>query len=538
MASRRRRREDPGDGTTPHVVLAEEDEADIIDEVGAELDKESGDLTADVEEVRKIGAVDAASVIANRRSQSALNRKRKGEDVRFNADDLISKYDWAVKAWTAGTFDDIAVRQLTGAGVTYKIKSRPRSGSELYDALMLVHGQCEATEYEVNVIDQTTKQYRVKNGRITLPDTRPAPQQGQPMPYPPPQYAPPQYQPQPAPPPVQQPAPQYPAQPSIDPMAMMNQMFQLMLQMQQAVQPAQPQYQPQPAPQPQVVLTPPPQTQDLAAQMAWMQGAMQLFQQMQAALQHPTHGAPQPQTQPQQPVQQAPQMMGPSRPAPEGMIWTWEPGFGFVLTPKIAAPQEPSRNPMYRGPRAPYYPQGDPSHPSQQQQQPPPPAPKSIADQWQESMGVLRTASRVVREAQSLFPGFGEPQVQEAPVVDEDDDSPIKIIDTGHGKLALNKEDGALRWAETGMMALPGVMKWISEQADKIQKASAERREPPPRRQLPPGYVEVDANYQPPPGYVAVPVDPPQEGDLPPPPANVPPPITAPGRSAWETSNR
>ncbi len=222
-------------------------------------------------------------------------------------------------------------------------------------------------------------------------------------------------------------------------------------------------------------------------------------------------------------------MTGPTRPPPPGMQWIWEPGFGFVLAP-AAQTQEPPRGPMYRGGQRPYYPQGDSREhaPPQQPQQP-----KSLADSWQESLGFLRTATRVVREMNSLVPGYGEQSAPE-PVVAEDDDSPIKIVDTGHGKLALNKEDGALRWAETGMMALPGIMKWLGETADKIQKNAADRQQPAPPRRLKPGYVEVHPGYKPPPGYVAVPVDqqePEQEEELPPPPEDVPPPI-----SPWETS--
>jgi hypothetical protein len=81
-------------------------------------------------------------------------------------------------------------------------------------------------------------------------------------------------------------------------------------------------------------------------------------------------------------------------------------------------------------------------------------------------------------------------------------------------------------------MALPDVLKWVGEQHETIQKAHAEQRREQAPKVLPPGYVEVGPGYQPPPGYVAVPVDPPQEAPqgaqqqpLPPPPAEMPPPI-------------
>jgi len=191
---------------------------------------------------------------------------------------------------------------------------------------------------------------------------------------------------------------------------------------------------------------------------------------------------------------------------------------------------------MYRGPRAPYYPQGDQDEMAHHAPlPPPPPPPRSIADQWRESLGVLRTARNVVQEMNTLMPGYEAPPQEVA--VGEEDDSPIRIQDAGPVKLALNKEDGSLRWAETGMMALPGVLKWIGEQADKIQQASAERQraqQAPPQQQLPPGYVEVGPGYQPPPGFVAVPVEVQQQSPLPPPPEHLPPPVReSVARQAW-----
>ena len=113
----------------------------------------------------------------------------------------------------------------------------------------------------------------------------------------------------------------------------------------------------------------------------------------------------------------------------------------------------------------------------------------------------------------------------------DDDDNPIKIVDTGRGKLAVNKSDGALRWVETGMMALPDLLKWLGEQHQVIQEANKERQRPR-RQQLPPGYVEVGPDYHPPPGFTAVPVE--QEEELPPPPEHMPPPVQEPpARRAW-----
>lgn len=549
MAQRRRIvSRDPDSGLGPTTVLAQDDEADIVDEVGAERDEETGDLLTDQEAIRQIGAVDAASVIENRRGRTAVTRKRKGEkNIRFNAPDLLTKYDQAVATWTAGSFDDIYVKQLTGAGTAYTIKNRPRSGSELYDAVMVVHGQSEATEYEITVKDRTTKEFRV-TGRITLPDTRPAPQQGQPMQYPPPGYPPPGYPPQgypppgyppptpqqyaqqPAPVPVQQPAPvvQFTPPPAIDPFALMQQTFDMIQRMQASFQPPAPQYVQPPAQAP-VVMPPPPQSADPAAQMAWMENALRLFQQMQHAATAPQ----QPQQPPPQAQAQQPQMMGPSRPAPPGMIWTWEPGFGFVLTPQaaVATPERGPMNPMYRGNpggggRPPYYPQqggGPPSYGGDPPQQPR--RPQTLNEQLRESVAGLRATVETIEEVNSLIPGYRGHQGAPEP---EDDDSPVQVIDWGPAKGVINRSDGSTRWGESVVANIPSVLKWIGEQHREIQDRAEQRqqREQRPRQQLRPGYVEVTPGYEPPPGYRTVPVEEEEEGDLPPPPEHVPPPIS------------
>jgi len=537
MASRRRREQD--DDSRGSVLPAQDDEADIIDEVGAERDEETGALMVDEEAIRKLGAADTASVIENRRTRTAVSRRRRGEKVQFSSNDLLSQFDVAASSWGSATFD-ITMRRLTGTPVMHTITSRPRSGTELYDAIKVLHGLYEEAEYEIIAKDRATKQFRV-NGKITMPDTRPAPQQGQPMQYPPPGY-PPQYQ-QPAPQPQQpqyQPTPQPTVQvvpPAMDPLAMMNQFFAFFQEMQRSLQPApqpQPQVYQQP-PQP-VMMPPPPQTNDPSAQMAWMDQAMKLFREMQTALQH---SAPQQQPQPQPQQQPQPQMMGPSRPAPPGMQWIWEPSFqSFVLTP-MAQQEPPQRTgPMYRG-RSPYAPQGDGQQhyqPPQHQQPPPPQQPKSIAEQVRESMGTFRTLSHAMQEIQAMMPGFDGASA--VPVAAEDDDSPISTFEAGPVKLIVNKEDGKTRLFETGIANMPSIAKWLSEVREEIVKASEERRrreqpQQPPRQQLPPGYVEVGPDYRPPPGYVAVPAD------LPPPPTHVPPPIEAapsPGRAAWGTS--
>jgi hypothetical protein len=346
----------------------------------------------------------------------------------------------------------------------------------------------------------------------------------------------------------QQPAPQQPApQPptaqvmpsSFDPhsmMSMMDQMFGMFRQMQSAPQPpAIQQMPPMPSPQASPV-----------EMMAWMQEAFRMFQQMQPAPQ-PYMQPPAPQPAPQQPVQPPPSPQS-------GIVETMammEKMFGMFQRmqapsggpgPGLGGPGGP-----YRGPRPSYFPQGDqgdpraPYYPRGDDRPPPHSAPpqreRTAAEQFREAMTVVRTAVDAVQEMNALMPQHEAPIA--APPHDVDDDSPVQIIDTGPVKIAVNKSDGAMRWADTSMIALPGVLRWLGEQREAIQKESAARQtrqQSPPPQQLPPGFVEVGPGYQPPPGYVAVAVDA-QGIPLPPPPAYVPPPIQStpepPIRRAW-----
>ena len=591
--TRRGSRADRSERVAPVGTPAQEDEADILEEVGGERN-ESGDLIADEAAVRAVGAVDAESVLTNRRMKDVVDKKRGGmKGVTFNTDDLLASYEVLIKEWPPNTID-ITVRRMTGTQVTRTITSRPRSGVELYEALKLIHGQYEEAEYEVKCLDTNQKQYRCTR-RITMPDTRAAPPQGQPMQtfYPNGAPVPPGYSPQPAPgfyppapgyppppgyaappPPAQghqpppqqqqQPLPQPPAAPqqapavqmmppSFDPssmMTMMDQLFQLFVRLQATGQPP-----PQPTPQylqyappPQAPMMPPPPSPQAspAEQFEWMQRAFGIFQQItqqqqqqQQPAQAPAHREPpQPQYVQAPPAAQA----GPTTRPPPGFVWGWFPEFSsFALIPEPNNGAGAGSSPGPFRPRPAYLPQGDQARaaytwPHQQQQHAqPPPRVKTPREQFQESIGFVREAASAVEEMQSLLPGFGGQHEAPEPQAVDDDDNPIKIIDTGKGRIAVNKSDGALRWAETGMMVLPDVLKWLGEQHQVIQKAHAERQQPQQQqpRQLPPGYVEVGPNYQPPPGYVAIPVD--QQSPLPPPPTNVPPPIqtaTEP-RRAW-----
>ena len=218
-----RRKKIPGDVSPAPNTPVQSDVAEILDEVGAEPD-EHGELIASEEAIREIGAIDAESVRENRRVDEVVAKQRANiKGVSFNSKDVLATYDGLIKVWGQSALD-ITIRRLTGSAVTHVISSHPQSGTALWEAIRVLHGQHEEAEYEVKFTDGTRKYYRGQ-GRIVMPDTRP--QQGQqPMtfnPYgaPPPGYQPsvpgypppyPQQGPQQLPPvaPATQPAPPVP----------------------------------------------------------------------------------------------------------------------------------------------------------------------------------------------------------------------------------------------------------------------------------------------------------------------------------------
>jgi hypothetical protein len=531
MATRRKitaERPDREGTSTP----TQQDEADILEEVGAQPD-DDGDLVAPEESIRELGAVDADSVRENRRLESIVKKKRANQsNVSFNTGDVISTYDTVIKVWAVNTIE-ISVRRLTGTPIQRVITTRPRSGAELYEALRLLHGPNEEADYEVKFLDSSRKEWRGK-GKITMPDARPPAQQGQPpmgyqYPYgaPPPGYPPQPPFTQPAQavsyPPQQPPAPgappfvvQAPAGPDMAAMmASMRQMFEMFQAMQQPQQPVF--AAPSPPQQQSFMPPPPPPGSDMAAQMAWMKQAFDMFQSMQPTT-APARAAP-----PQTPQSPNPTQGGPNVQPPAGMMWGWIPNFGFALMPAGGGPgpgfgRGPGEPSPYR--RPPPYMQEHERHAPQ----PPPQRERTAAEQFREAMSVVRTAVDAVGEMNTMLPNMqgGAPEVSSG---GEDDDSPVKVIDTGRGKFVLDKNNGGFRGWESLYANLPDLLKWAGEQREEIQKTNA-AKQPQPQR-LPPGYVEVGPDYRPPPGFVAVPEP------LPPPPSNMPPPLQHPQQRTW-----
>jgi hypothetical protein len=492
-------------------IPAAEEEADILEEAGAEEDEETGELMADEEKVRKLGAADPATVREDRRLRSIANKKRQGKkNIGFGTNDPLVVYETILKAWEPDSID-ITVKRLTGAQVVQVIRSRPRSRTELYKVIETVHGQHEEAEYDIRFHDSSGHQWRGQ-GRITMPDTRPQGQQHGNGHYPQPQQ------------PIAPGAPSVvvhtpPGQDMGSMFATFQSMFDMFQNMQQRMTPQQ--Y----SPQPQIPVMPPqpPPTASPAEQMAWMQQVFDMFQRMQ------NRGAPQ---QPQTTAPMGPQL--PNTPAPPGYVYRWLPESNCCVLEPINRPALERREPMYRGQREPmaprpYYPQQGEQHDryDPRQHQGPP-------DPLRESMSTVRRAIALREELDSLLGGDGQHRSTGGHLdgtPEQDPDSPVEVVRTDNGDLIYNRQDGNLRGWDTLLVNLPGMLKKGGEYIDKISKTAAierERRERAEQQQLPPGFVRMTEDYEAPEGFVAVPVRQvprAREPDLPPPPAHVPPPI-------------
>lgn len=558
MPRNRRDRGNTPTGNTP----TQEDEADVLNQIGATADAHDASvIVADEEKVLEAGAVDTESVLENRRIDAMVGKQRGDvKGVYVNVDDVIEKYDIILRTWPANAIT-VTVTRRTGLPAQWRIESRPKTGSELYASIRSLHGPNEEATYDVRFTD--AGKFRGQ-GRITMPDARPAsPPPGQPMQ--PPYYGPPG---QPAP--VVQVVPQ-----ATDPMAMMSQMFKIFQQMQQSVQ------QPQSQPAPQLPAPPPQPAPGAAANpVAMMQQMFQMFQQVQqgaapAAVAQPPQpqqpgAAPAAPVSPTDPVAmmqemfrvfqqmqqgvapqaaaRAPQQPAQPQPAaapstdPMAMMTAMFQMFqqmqqatfqamGGAAQGPIARPGPPYRGP-YRGPQQqpPYY--GGPNDPAPggyPQAQQAPQQPRTAAQEFREAVSVVRTVAQAAEEIRSILPGQPQP-VQQTAYESEEDTSPVKVMDVGDYKLVLDKKDGHARLWETGWANMGNVLKWVGEQREAIQKSNAEK----PAR--PAHYVEVQT-----PGYGTVLVDPAQvqpqgqQPALPAPPAQMPPPIDeSPQRRQWD----
>jgi hypothetical protein len=284
--------------------------------------------------------------------------------------------------------------------------------------------------------------------------------------------------------------------------------FQQMFEMFRAMQPPPTAPAPAFAPQPQQQFMPPPPPpgSDMPAMMAWMKQAFDIFQ----------SATPAPAAQPQAQAPSSAQA-GPSMPPPPGMMWGWIPGFGFALMPAGERPGfgrpvgDPRPRPPYMQERGSPYPENRGAPPQRE---------RSAREQFNDAISVVRTAVEAVNDINTLLPNAMGAVAEAATSGGDDDDSPVKVIDTGHGKFVLDKNNGGFRGWESLYANLPDLLKWGAEQREAIQKAHAEQQRPQQPQQLPQGYVEMVPGYQPPTGFVAVPVE-----QLPPPPTNMPPPI-------------
>jgi len=569
----RNRREQDKSVSTP----AQEDEADILAEVGAVAAEDGSGLVTDEAKVVEAGAVDTESIRENRRIDAIVGKQRGNvEGTRLNVENICDKYDIVLRSWPANILTINVTRRSGGAPVTWRIDSKPKNGSELYAAIRALHGPNEEATYDVSFTD--AGKFRGQ-GVITMPNARPPTPPGQQPMQPPYTYGPPGY-PQVAPPAPQQPPVVQVVPPTTDPVAMMQQMFQMFQQMQASMQqPHQAQPQPTPVPSPTLAQPATPPTDP----MAMMQQMFHLFQQMQSSVQQQPQAQPQamqpppqpavPGQQPTDPMSMMQQMFQLFQQMQQGVAPTAAARAARVMpqpqpVPQPAAPpatdpvammqqmfqmfqqmqmatiqamggatpgavgRPPYRGP-YTGPR-PGYAGQDPAVAGYPGPHQPPPPPKSAAQEFRDSISFVRTIVDAAQEIQSILPGQAgaQPEAREP----EEDTTPVKVMDVGDYKLVLDKKDGHARLWETGWANMGPVLKWVGEQREAIQKSNAEKQAKQ-QQQLPPGYVEVGPGYVPPPGYVAVQVDPSQvpqmQPPLPPPPAQMPPPISEPPQRRW-----
>lgn len=553
----------------------QQDEADVLDELGAERDEETGQLVVDEETIKQAGALDTGTIRENRRVDEVVGKKRANQkNVPLNETDVLRAYETLIRVWGTNDFD-IFVKRLTGSPIQTTIVTRPKSAAELYDVLLEFHGQHEEAAYTIDILDAGTRQYRGRDKRIVMPDTRPkAKPQGQPMQpppygyppgypppgyppgypnptgYPPPGYPPPGYPPQQAAPAAPAPAPgapppappppivhvQAPATPGVgDMVETLRQVYQLAQSMVPPPQPAAPVYAPPPPPAPVMMPPPPPPNADPAVLFAYTKQLLELVQQLTAA-----RAAPTPMPAAPLPVAPAPQPVAPPSPqGPPGTIWIPQLGMHVPFDRLARAlsdapsggngPLPGGGGPGYGPPRAPAPGYGPPQYRGREDGRPPyapypqqqqPPRERSIADQFRESISVIRTVRNMAEEVGEMFPGREEPETPQAPPPPVVEDGPIKVMNVGGTQFAFDGESGGIRAWETGMLNFDRIAKAVNEH---VIKPLQERQTPPRRVQLPPGYVEMVPGQEAPPGFIAVPID-----QLPPPPQDLPPPVSAP----------
>lgn len=535
----RRNRNASRDESEPQVNTPnQEDEEDILNEAGAEPDGDSEGFVASEESIKKLGAVDAESARENRRLDNVAGKKKANmKGVAFNTDDPIVICDTLIRVWGSGGIN-IIVKRLTGSPVTHTITSEPRSGMELYEAIRTVHGQSPEAEYKVTFTGKGRGQY-LGIGRITMPDTRPAQQQGQPMSHPfyqQPPFGVPQaqgpYSPQAQPvqpQPQQQPQPQFQMPPTMPPGTDINTLVQALGSLIGMVQSVQ-----QPGVQPQ------------APQFAQQPGAdVNSVKQIIEALRPFLNQGGQ-QQQPNPMVMAG--LMPPMQP-PAGTVWV--PAMQmFVPISGIMQAVGGGQQHQGPGPRGPHRP--PPHFERQHHHEPPPPPPsrhESPMDRLRETVSYVRTAQHIAEEIQNIFPGPGQQQRRGGERVVEEEQEPYeggpRIVEVNGVKM-VQDEDGSTRYWDSLGLNVPNIVKWAGEQVSKFHEAQKEQQQPQqrPRRRLqapnrPGVLVEMREGDQPPEGWVAVPVHqehvqesqpvvthtPAPQHSFAPPPQHVPPPL-------------
>ena len=234
--------------------------------------QDDGTVLLTEEQVEELGAANAEAMQSNMAQAQVAGKKKNAQpNVSWGTQDATLLYDQVVRLWPPSTLQIHVVRLSGGNPIAIFVRGEPRTGQELYEAVLTqAHRQSEESEYKITIKDKQNGLYK-GIGRIYLPDTRGDPNipmngpQGRPAPLSPfASFGAPASMSQPVMPPMPPPAMPQPAPSALhtDPviaqlLAHMQSLTQHVVQMSQ--KPAAPAFQPAaPAPPPPPPVAAPP----------------------------------------------------------------------------------------------------------------------------------------------------------------------------------------------------------------------------------------------------------------------------------------
>ena len=495
-----------------------------LDETGSNDDEDeprpnAPPPTIPVSQAKRVGAVNAEAVASNRRRKQVLQRKLAGEkNVPWGEQDACLLYDDIIVVWPPQHLLVHVTRIAGGSRTSEYLRSQPRNGMELHDAIkQQIHGRAPEAEYQIVFRDRAGKEERGR-GSVLMPSTESdVIMPPMPIPQPPPAAPAAPAAAQPLPPPPQPPPPQYPQPPSMSyqreepphwgpppPRWGRPPPEDLPPRIVPPVQQQQPMQQ---NPDPVVVMNLQRQLSDIQAQLQGlgrvannpMQQQLTDIQARLDALSHPPANTPPPAPPappPNNPMQQqltdiqarldaltrvpnlpppAPAAPPPPPPVPVKMPEV-PPGYAMTmingmpcfvplrdLSPALGAPPAaPAPAPVAQAPV-----------PLQPLQPLPPataaPQPMSPADHFAQTIGMVRSAVEAAQSIRNILPDQAPAPVAAVPETPEPaDESPTKVVKIGDVNTIQNVADGSIRPVDTLIANLPGIVSWVDKQRNEI----------------------------------------------------------------------